>query len=106
MENLAGYWEFPGGKLEPQESPEECVVRELKEELSLTACAKEIIATSTYQYPKGTIELIAIECEVEDMNMSLTVHDEFQLLKPKALLDINLAPADIEIAKKLGELYG
>ena len=105
-ENLAGYWEFPGGKLESDETPQECIIRELQEELGLSAIAKEIIAESVYTYPKGSIKLIAVICEVQQLNITLTVHDAYQLIDPKDLLDLNLAPADIPIAKKLGELYG
>jgi 8-oxo-dGTP diphosphatase len=51
-ENLAGCWEFPGGKLESDETPQECIIRELQEELGLSAIAKEIIAESVYTYPR------------------------------------------------------
>ena len=97
-ERLAGYWEFPGGKIEMSESPQECIVRELLEELSLNATAGEIIARSIYEYTEGAIELIAIECKVKEPQIKLTVHDAYDFLEPTNLLRIKLAPADIEIA--------
>lgn len=100
-EALAGYWEFPGGKIEESETPQGCIVRELLEELSIHAVAGDIIARSIYEYISGAIELIAIECTAEELKIKLTVHDSFEYLKPTELLAIKLAPADIEIAEEL-----
>ncbi len=95
-----------GGKLEDSETPQQCIERELLEELGLRATADQILTSSIYEYLGGSIELIAIKCSVEEFNISLAVHDDFKFLKLEALLDINLAPADVPIAKQLGELYG
>jgi len=100
-EKLAGYWEFPGGKVEKSETPQECIVRELLEELSIHATAGEIIARTIYEYTGGTIELIAIECKVKEPQIKLRVHDSYEFLQPNELLDIKLAPADIEIAEEV-----
>ena len=100
-EKLAGYWEFPGGKLEGNETPQECIVRELREELGLHAAAGGVIASSVYEYTGGAIELIAVECAVQNYEIGLTVHDAYEYVQPEALLDIRLAPADIDIAKKI-----
>ena len=100
-EKLAGYWEFPGGKLEGNETPRECIVRELREELGLHATAGAVIASSVYEYTGGAIELIAVECTVQDYGIDLTVHDAYEYIQPEALLDVRLAPADIDIAKKI-----
>jgi 8-oxo-dGTP diphosphatase len=100
-EKLAGYWEFPGGKLEGNETPQECIIRELREELGLHAAAGDVIASSVYEYTGGAIELIAVECTVRNYEISLSVHDAYEYIQPEALLDIRLAPADIDIAKKI-----
>jgi 8-oxo-dGTP diphosphatase len=100
-EKLAGYWEFPGGKIKASETPQGCIVRELFEELGVHAMAGEIIARSIYEYPEGVIELIAIECKVKELQINLTVHDSYEFLQPDELLGIKLAPADIEIAEEV-----
>ena len=100
-EKLAGYWEFPGGKLEGNETPQECIVRELREELGLHAAAGDVIASSVYEYTGGAIELLAVECAVQNYEIGLTVHDAYEYIQPEALLDLRLAPADIDIAKKI-----
>lgn len=100
-EKLAGYWEFPGGKLEGNETPQECIIRELREELGLHAAAGDVIASSVYEYTGGAIELIAVECAVQNYEIGLTVHDAYEYIQPEALLDLRLAPADIDIAKKI-----
>ena len=100
-EKLAGYWEFPGGKLEGNETPQECIVRELREELGLLATAGDVIASSVYEYTGGAIELIAVECAVQNYEIGLIVHDAYEYIQPEALFDIRLAPADIEIAQKI-----
>lgn len=100
-QSLEGYWEFPGGKLELKESPQQCIERELYEELGVAASAGEVITESIYEYPGGTIKLIAIEATLHDHNLRLSVHDAFEWIFPELLLDLNLAPADIAIAQEL-----
>ena len=48
-EKLAGYWESPGGKLESHETPQDCIIRELREELNLEAPARDVVAESIYE---------------------------------------------------------
>lgn len=97
-QKLAGFWEFPGGKLEPGENIQTCIVRELEEELGVTSTAGEILTVSEYTYPGGAISLIAIKVFLHDRDFTLTVHDEYAWKAPEELLGLNLAPADIPIA--------
>jgi len=105
-EKLAGMWEFPGGKLEHEETPQECITRELREELGVESVAGEILTSTTYIYPGGTIELIAIMVTLQSTQFTLQVHDLFEWVQPQKLLQYDLAPADIPIAEEIIRKYG
>ena len=100
-QNLAGYWEFPGGKIEANETPEDCLIRELREELHLETRVLEHFCNSVYHYEKGAINLMAYRTEILDGEIQLTVHDEVGWFLPPEMLKLNLAPADIPIAERL-----
>lgn len=105
-EKFAGKWEFPGGKLEHKETPQECITRELREELGVESVAGEILTSTTYTYPGGTIKLIAIVVTLQSTQFILQVHDLFEWVLPQELLRFELAPADIPIAEEIIRKYG
>ncbi|MBI9085368.1 MAG: (deoxy)nucleoside triphosphate pyrophosphohydrolase [Desulfobacterales bacterium] len=100
-QRMAGYWEFPGGKIEAGESPQACLERELMEEFGITAKAGDQIAESVYRYDHGTIRLVALSTEILAGEPELTVHDRIAWVLPEDLLDYKLAPADVPIAEKI-----
>ncbi len=100
-QKLEGYWEFPGGKIEANETPQSCLERELYEELSVKAKAGKIIAESVYEYSHGSIKLIGIETVLLSDQMQLSVHDKAKWVLLKDVTNFKLAPADIPIAKML-----
>lgn len=100
-ERLAGYWEFPGGKIHTGETPQACIERELEEELGVRATAGEIFAVSEHRYDHGTVRLIAICTEIEAGEITLSVHDEAQWVPVDELDAYRLSPADLPIAAKL-----
>ena len=104
--NLAGFWEFPGGKQDPGETIQECLERELFEELSVPSIAGEIFHESIFRYDGGTINLIGIMTELLDTNFTLSVHDKVEWVQISELLSYKLAPADIPIAEKVSQIYG
>ena len=100
-EREAGRWEFPGGKVEPNESEEECLIRELAEELSIDVEVGDLVAESHYTYEHGEFLLKAYEVRIVKGKPVLTVHDQMVWVKPAQLREYRLAPADVPIAKYL-----
>ena len=100
-DHLGGLWEFPGGKIEEGESPEECLARELQEEFEVDATIGAFITSSRFVYSKGEIELLAYEVELAPGEWTLNSHDEVRWVPIAELLAQDLAPADIPIAEAL-----
>ena len=74
----AGYWEFPGGKIEPGESPEHALVREVREELGVTATPLEVLAAESHDYPGGpSVEIVFIHCSLDsfELGRGRGIHD-------------------------------
>ena len=104
-ETFAGFWEFPGGKVEESETPENCLKRELKEELDIEIWVNGFFCESIYEYPKGRIQLLTYIAEIVSGEIILTVHDKLEWANRNNLLTFGLLPADIFVAEKIvGEL--
>ena len=102
-EKLAGLWEFPGGKVEPGETLQEGLKREIAEELGVEAIVGDVVTESHYKYEHGEILLVALQTEIKGKDIKLSVHDQEDWLSPEQILALELAPADIPIAKFLME---
>lgn len=100
-ERHAGFWEFPGGKIRPGETPQACLERELREELGIWTRAGEIFAVSEYRYDHGAVRLIAISTEIESGDVTLSVHDRAEWARIEALGAYELLPADLPVSEKL-----
>lgn len=94
---LAGYWEFPGGKVEEGESPGESLVRELKEEMNLDIEVREFVGESIYRYAEGLIRLIAFKGKIVGGEVDLKDHDEYAWKHLYELGNVELAPADLPL---------
>jgi 8-oxo-dGTP diphosphatase len=104
-ENFAGGWEFPGGKIEVNETPQDCLVRELKEELNIDVSIGKFCTEVTHDYGNMNINLIAYYCIIVNGKIQVSVHDKYNWVKINDLLKYDLLPADVPIAKKVMEEY-
>jgi 8-oxo-dGTP diphosphatase len=97
-----GNWEFPGGTLEEGETPEQCLKRELQEELAITAEVGGLICISEYSYtPDWTIRLLAYRTTVISGIFNLNDHEEIRWVKPTDLANYDFPEADRPIVEKL-----
>ena len=98
-------WEFPGGKVEVGETPEDCLSREIMEELNLEVIIQDFFTSSLYKYEFGEIELLAYFAKILSGDLHLNVHADYNWILPKDLLLFDFAPADIDIVQKLQQLF-
>ena len=99
--HLENHWEFPGGKIEENETPEECLQRELKEEFTIETEIGEFIAESIFDYGKKNIRLLAFYVNHISGEFKLIDHDEIRWLNIEQLDELNWAPADLPIIEAL-----
>jgi len=91
-------WEFPGGKITPGESDEECIIREIREELSMDIIIRERLPATEYDYGIKKIRLIPFVCDTLDDSPLLTEHIEYQWAGREELLNSDLCEADLIVA--------
>jgi len=94
-EILGGLWEFPGGKIEKDESPEQCLKRELFEEFGITTVIGTHVVTNVHAYDHITIELQSYWVEHLDGEFELRDHDKIAWVTPSDFERYEIAPADI-----------
>lgn len=90
-------WEFPGGKLESGESEEDCIVREIKEELNLKILPLKKLPSFTYDYGNFQINLIPFTAKYISGEIELSEHKAYKLLDKEELLSLDWAEADLPI---------
>ena len=96
-----GFWEFPGGKIEPTETAEDCLVRELQEELGICAKIERYFASSTHEYPNNIINLHAYLVGCFEGEIQLRDHDKILWVPTDQIGKLKWAPADIPFVNKL-----
>ena len=99
--HLAGFWEFPGGKVELGEDTKDALVREIKEELETDIEVLRYFDTSIYNYGNKSIELISFICVIDSKSIRLNDHDKVGWFEKTELYNIKVAPADISFLKKI-----
>jgi 8-oxo-dGTP diphosphatase len=103
VDKLPLMWEFPGGKVEDGETPEECLKREIKEELNLNIKVGSLVATSRYNYTSGEIILLAYNAEIISGVLQLKIHYDARWVVLDELRHYEFCPADMAIIKTLIE---
>ena len=102
--DFKGGWEIPGGKLEPDETPEQCIVREIQEELSTQVKAEKILGVIDYDYPTFHLTMHCILCTIVSGNLQLIEHEASLWLTKETLRIVDWLPADLLILDKIEEL--
>ena len=102
---LEGHWEFPGGKIEPGETPEQALAREIREELNLIAEVGQKVTTTTYEYDFATIELTTFYCTLVDGDLRLTDHDATKWVTSTEAAHLTWAPADIPAVEAIASSH-
>ncbi len=99
-----GGWEFPGGKVEPGETPEQALEREILEELDTQITVEDFFCSVEYDYPTFHLSMDCYLCKVKAGELQLKEHAASRWLTKETLYEVDWLPADVEIIKKLGKI--
>ena len=97
-------WEIPGGKLEPGETPEQCIEREIREELATEVKAEKILGVVDYDYPNFHLTMHCILCTIVSGELKLLEHEAAKWVTKETLCSVDWLPADKLILDKIEEI--
>jgi 8-oxo-dGTP diphosphatase len=95
------WWEFPGGKIEPGESPEEALVREIREELDTEISVGDFLTSVEYDYPKFHMAMDCFMCSIISGRLTLLEHEAARWLAADELWQVKWLPSDIRVIEEL-----
>lgn len=96
-------WEFPGGKIEEGETPEQALTREIKEELNTEIQVGKLIDTIEYDYPKFHLSMDCFWCEIMQGGLELKEHEAARWLSKEELYSVDWLPADVGVVERVEE---
>ena len=96
-----GWWEFPGGKMEPDESPQEALKREIREELDAEITVGQLLETVEWDYPKFHLTMHCFLCTLISENIHLNEHEAAAWLTKETLQSVKWLPADEGLIPKI-----
>ena len=105
-DHLGGFWEFPGGKIHDGENLEQCLARELKEELGVEARVNNLFFSTVHEYPEKIVHLHFFLCDILSGEPKPHASEELKWIEIKNLTDYPLPPADKELVEKLKKEIG
>jgi len=95
------YWEFPGGKLKPGESPEKCIIREIHEELHAAIKVDRLLPTVVHNYGKDLIKLIPFICTLKSGAVELQQHKSYRWIRRQEVDQYPILDADLKIIDRM-----